>query len=128
MGAPLVPPPGWEELGDRPFSFYPAILNIAHNEWRYISATWSEVQVRNTKTGEDIWMPRAYLGAISQVDEPAIIVGLRKEVEWRSGAIVPHVRRVLEMPRAVNGPLPLNQSPEPAPVVSIRLESPAERR
>src|SRR6266567_6130049 len=64
MAVPPAPPP-LEQLGPRPFSFYPAIGNIAHNEWLYQRATWSEVQVRNTKTLEEIWVPRRLVGEIS---------------------------------------------------------------
>ena len=61
MAVPPAPPP-LEQLGPRPFSFYPAIGNIDHNEWLYERATWSEVQVRNTKSGQEIWVPRRLLG------------------------------------------------------------------
>ena len=33
--------PQLETLGDRPFSFYPPIIGIEHNEWIYRRATWS---------------------------------------------------------------------------------------
>src|SRR5437588_824975 len=39
-----IPPP-LEHLGARPFSLYPAILNIEHNEWLFRKATWSEILV-----------------------------------------------------------------------------------
>ena len=74
MAVPPAPPP-LEQLGPRPFSFYPAIGNIAHNEWLYQRATWSEVLIRNTKTAEEIWVPRRLLGEISRIDEPVMIVG-----------------------------------------------------
>jgi hypothetical protein len=59
------------------------------------------------------------------VEEPTMIWGLAKEIEFRAGALVPHVRRVIEMPRAVNDyPRPASAGgPVPAPVVGIRLES-----
>ena len=124
MSAPPIPPP-FEHLGQRPFSFFPPIVGIEHNEWRYQKATWSEVLVRNTKTGDELWVPRRYLGEISKVEEPTMIWGLVKEIEFRAGALVPHVRRVIEMPRAVNDyPRPAQEpGPVPAPVVGIRLES-----
>ena len=71
-------------------------------------------------------MPRRYLGEISRVDAPVMIVGLLAELEYRAGVVWPAERRVIEMPRAVNdGPRPrMTQSPAArAPVVSIRLES-----
>lgn len=130
MSVPPVPPP-LEQLGHRPFSFYPAILNIQHNEWLYRRATWSEVLVQNTKTNEELWLARAYFAEISRVDEPVMIVGLLKELEYRAGAVWPAQRRVIEMPRAVNetrrrfAPEP---APGPAPVIGIRIESSHESR
>jgi len=124
MAVPPVPPP-LAQLGARRFSFYPAILNIQHNEWLYRQATWSEVLVQNGKTSEEVWVPRRYLGEISRVDEPVMIVGLLKELEYREGAIRPVERRVIEMPRAVNeSPRVRLGKAEPtlAPVVGIRLE------
>src|SRR5258708_25542191 len=100
MAVPPAPPP-LEQLGPRPFSFYPPIGNIAHNEWLYQRATWSEVLVRNTKTAAEIWVPRRLVGEISRVDEPVMIVGLTKEMEYRGGALWPVVRRVIAIPLAV---------------------------
>jgi hypothetical protein len=124
MAVPPIPPP-LAQLGRRPFSFYPAILNAGHNEWIYRSATWSDVLVRNTKTNEEVSVPRRYLGEISSVDAPVMIVGLLAELEFRAGVVWPAERRVIEMPRAVNDiPRPrLAQSQAArAPVVGIRLE------
>jgi hypothetical protein len=130
MAVPPIPPP-LAQLGGRPFSFYPAILNAGHNEWIYRSATWSEVLVRNTKTNEEISVPRRYLGEISRVDAPVMIVGLLAELEYRSGAVWPVERRVIEMPRAVNdAPRPRVARPpaDRAVVVGIRLESDSNSR
>jgi len=125
MAVPPIPPP-LAQLGRRPFSFYPAILHAGHNEWVYRSATWSDVLVRNTKTNEEVSVPRRYLGEISSVDAPVMIVGLLAELEFREGAVWPAERRVIEMPRAVNdSPRPRAQRSQasPAPVIGIRLES-----
>src|SRR2546423_1697597 len=103
MAIPPIPPP-LESLGSRKFSFYPAILNIEHNEWLYRKATWSEVLVTNAKTGEDLWIPRRFLGELSRIDDPVVIVGLSKELEYRGGAVWPYQRRVIHMPLAVNDP------------------------
>lgn len=132
MAVPPAPPP-LEQLGPRPFSFYPAIGNIPHNEWLYQRATWSEVLVRNTKTAEEIWVPRRLLGEISRTDEPVMIVGLTKEMEYRGGALWPAVRRVIEMPLAVNEsarPKPVVETAEakPAPVIGIRTDDGTESR
>lgn len=130
MAVPPIPPP-LAQLGGRPFSFYPAILNAGHNEWIYRSATWSDVLVRNTKTNEEVSVPRRYLGEISRVDAPVMIVGLLAEMEYREGALWPAERRVIEMPRAVNdSPRPRLASPPAgrAAVVGIRLESSSNSR
>jgi hypothetical protein len=123
MPGPSIPPP-IAQLGARSFSFYPAILNIQHNEWVYQSATWSEVLVRNTGSNETISIPRRYVGDISRVEAPVMIVGLIVELEYREGAICPAKRRVIEMPLAVNEsfPRPAPVRTEPAPVIGIRLE------
>ncbi len=131
MPVPPIPPP-FEQLGHRPFSFYPTIVGIDHNEWRYQQATWSEVLVRNTKTAQEIWVPRRFLGELAKIEEPVMIWGLLKELEYKAGVVVPHVRRVIEMPRAVNetprGPEPAAEIPRPAPVVGISLDSHTENR
>jgi hypothetical protein len=96
-----------EQLGGRTFSFYPAIIGIDHNEWSFKEATWSEALVINAKSGEEIWVPRRSIGQVAKVEEPMAIVGLNTELEFRNGSVVPHNRRVIEMPKAVNeGPRP----------------------
>ena len=62
--------PALEDLGERHFSFYPAILNIEHNEWRLKRVAWSEILVVNTKTGEELWIPRRLVGEIVQRRSP----------------------------------------------------------
>ena len=128
MSSPVIPPPV-EALRHRPFSFYPAILNIAHNQWQYRKATWSDVLVVNARTGLEIWIPRRFLGEISRIEDPMVIVGLLKELEYKKGAVWPYQRRVIEMPMAVGArtppPLPARRTGL-APVVGIRLESKSE--
>jgi hypothetical protein len=130
VSVPPIPTP-LSQLGNCPFSFYPPIVDIEHNEWIFRRATWSEIQVVNTKTAIELWLPRHFVGEISMVGEPVVIVGLVKELEYRAGAVIPHIRRVIEMPRAVNGsPRPRIRPAEPsrpAAVVGIRLE-PRESR
>lgn len=91
-------PPEYQDLQERPFSFYPAILGVEHNEWRLLEATWSEMMVRNTRQPLEVAIPRSYFAELSQVEEPVIIVGLKQELEYRSGAVWPHRRKVLSMP------------------------------
>jgi hypothetical protein len=128
MSSPVIPPP-LQALGHRPFSFYPALLNIEHNKWQYRKATWSDVLVVNARTGQEIWIPRRFLGEISRIEDPVVIVGLLKELEYKEGAVWPYRRRVIEMPIAV-GARQRPSSPElaagPAPVIGIRLEPDTE--
>ncbi|MEO8027735.1 MAG: hypothetical protein ABI823_14730 [Bryobacteraceae bacterium] len=133
MSVPPLPPP-LDALGQRKFSFYPAILNIEHNEWIFRKTSWSEILVFNPAGNFELWVPRRYLGEVSRIDEPVVIVGLSKELEFKGGMLMAHERRVLEMPRAVNeGPRIRTEEEQaaesqPAPVVGIRLESGAESR
>ena len=130
MASPPIPPP-LDHLAARPFSFYPPIVNIEHNEWLFRKATWSEIQVFNCRSEEELWIPRGFIGEVSRVDDPVLIVGLNRELELKGGMIVPFQRRIIEMPVAVNAPIPASGSTEersePAPVVGIRLE-PSDRR
>ncbi len=128
MSAPPLPP-SIEMLGHRPFSFYPPILNVQHNEWRFLKATWSEILVSNTKSGDELWLSHRYVGELSRVDEPVMILGLKKELEYTGGQVLPHVRRVIEMPRSIGiYPAADPASAQQAPVVGIRLEAGAESR
>src|SRR5215471_11111970 len=131
MASPPIPP-SLEHLATRPFSFYPPILNIEHNEWLFRKATWSEILVVNCKSGAEIWIPRRFIGEVSRIDDPVLIVGLNRELEYKAGAVWPYQRRVLQMPVAVGAPPTSSaaDAPErssPAPVVGIRLE-PSDKR
>ena len=131
MPAPHIPTP-LEQLGNRPFSFYPAIRSIQHNEWQLRRAHSDEIQVMNTKSLQELWIPRGFLSGVSSIEEPVVIVGLLKELEYREGIVVPHVRRVIQMPLAANDvPRPWLSAPPPepgqlAPVVGIRVEGTPE--
>ena len=61
----------------------------------------------NTKSQQELWIRRGFLSGVSSIEEPIVIVGIVKELECREGG-GPHVRRVIEMPRAVRtmGPGP----------------------
>jgi hypothetical protein len=122
-GPPI--PASFEGLGRRPFSFYPPIVNVEHNEWILRRADWTDFRVINTKTKTELCVPRRFVGEGALVEEPVMIVGLVKELEYREGAVLPHVRRVIEMPRAVNA-VATSRSigpPRIAPVVGIRIEA-----
>lgn len=88
-----------EDLAGRRFSFYPAIVNIEHNEWELKRSAWSEILVANTATQEELWIPRRFVGEVSSVDDPVVIVGLRKELEYKAGSVWPRERRLLTMQR-----------------------------
>ncbi len=127
---PLLPSP-LGDLGRRRFSFYPAIKGVEHNEWILGRATWTEIQVINAKTAEELFVPRRLVGEVSRAEGPVAIVGLLKELEYHKGVVLPHSRRVIEMPRAVNGssrPAAANAPAHPASVVAIRAEPVGESR
>ncbi|MGA8027321.1 MAG: hypothetical protein WB992_09245 [Bryobacteraceae bacterium] len=122
MSAPLVPSP-LDYVGRSRFSFYPPIQNAEPNEWMLGSGSWSEVQVVNAATGGELWIPRQYVGAVSEAGGPLLIVGLTKELEFRAGALGPRVKRVIEMPQANENPADRFPRPSgPAPVIGIRIE------
>ncbi len=130
MASPPIPP-SLEHLATRPFSFYPPILNVEHNEWLFRKASWSEIQVLNCRTQEDIWIPRRFIGEVSRVDDPVLIVGLNRELEFKGGSVWPYQKRVIQMPVTVGAtarvPEEAPERAEPAPVVGIRLE-PSDKR
>ena len=85
-------------LESRRFSFYPAIRGIEHNEWTLQDSTWSEIQVRNGSTGDEFWIPRRHLGGASSTDSPVVILGLRRELEYKAGGVYPYRKIITEMP------------------------------
>jgi hypothetical protein len=125
MASPPIPPL-LGHLAARPFSFYPPILHVEHNEWIFRKATWSDLVVVNHKSGVEISIPRTFVGEISLIDHPVVIVGLSRELEYKDGAVSPYQRRVIEMPIAVGEGR--KQRGAPAPVVAIRLESRRDSR
>jgi hypothetical protein len=131
VNAPHIPTQ-LDQLGSRPFSFYPSIVGVEHNQWRLRRVTWTEVHVMNTKSDLEMWVPRHLVGEVSLIEEPVRIVGLVKELEYKAGALIPHRRRVLEMPRAVGDspramfrPVPAENGPR---VVGIRVEEGSRAR
>ncbi len=96
---PETPQHTLDDLGERRFSFYPAIVNVEHNEWTLKRVLWSEILVFNAKSGEEIWIPRRFVGEISSVEEPVVIIGLTRELEYKAGSVWQRDRRVLSMPK-----------------------------
>jgi hypothetical protein len=130
MASPPIPPQ-LEHLATRPFSFYPPIIGIEHNEWLYRNANWSEILVVNCRSAAEIWIPRRFVGEVARVEDPVLIVGLARELEYKGGMIVPFQRRVIEMPLAVGGSAQSSSDQDraaPAPIVGIRTASPTDRR
>jgi hypothetical protein len=133
--APL--PATLDHLSGRRFSFFPPIRNIGSNEWLYRRATWSECIVANLESGDEFTVPRIFIGEASSIDEPvagepATVVELHRELEWRGGAILPCQRRVIELPVPRTEAATEDATEENprtgrlAPVVSIRLEPKTE--
>lgn len=126
MSAPLIPSP-LDYVGRCRFSFYPPIKNAEPNEWVLGSRSWSEAQVFNAVTGRELWIPRQYVGGVSDTTGSVLIVRLTKELEYRSGALGPCVKRVIEMPHAEServspGIHRSRGASGPASVIGIRIE------
>jgi hypothetical protein len=102
----------FDALGDRLFAFYPPIIGVDHNEWRFKKIEWSESLVENPASGVEIWVPRTWLGEISRVEEPLLIVGLKRELQYKAGSLVPYQRKVVGMPR-VHSAAPVPELPRP---------------
>jgi len=85
-------------LEGRRFSFFPAIRSVEHNEWTLTNETWSEFLAHNVHGGEEVWIPRGMLGEISSTDSPVLIVGLRRELEYKAGSVFPYRSQVVQMP------------------------------
>src|ERR1035441_5384915 len=119
-------PPSLDQLAGRTFAFYPALLGVVHNEWRFEKTTWSEILVTNTQTGSEIWIPRRFVGEVSRTDDPILIVGLNRELEIKSGMVVAHQRRVISMPGAVGVTGATSATApgvgEPKPLSGLRLD------
>lgn len=122
--APL--PSNLQQFGGRRFAFHPPIRDIGPNEWLYRRATWSECIVMNTVTGQEICVPRMFIGDVTRQDEPVMLVRLTRELAWKEGVVAPRETRIIEFPRPLTEleaePEKTNAPRKPAPVVNIRLE------
>lgn len=126
MSAPPLPSP-LDYIGLRRFAFYPPIAHPDPNEWVLGIGARSEVQVVNVYSGRELWIPRQYIGAVSETNSSVLVVGLTKALRFREGTIEPQVKQVIQMPSVERKPALLGaHAPYPlhgAPVVAIRLES-----
>ena len=91
--------------GDSAFTFFPPVRGFAENRWRYREATRIEFSAVNGAGGEQVWFPRSAV-AYMTVEEGAITLAFRKEMEYSNGAVWP-VRRQAGEP----------EEPEPEPEV-----------
>jgi hypothetical protein len=119
MAPPPIVPSSFH-LSARPFSFYPALAAAPHNEWRLLKTTWQDWLVVNTRTGEELSVPRRFVGEVSTSLEGAMVVSLLRNLRVANGVALPFERRVIEMPRAAAPPKARHAGP--AQVVPIRLE------
>ncbi len=110
-----------DSLRNRRFSFYPAIHGVQHNEWTLLESTWSEIQVHNSASGQEFWIPRSHLGNVSSTDSPVLIQGLRRELEAKAGGVFPHRKVVTEIPTTAAGRAQQAPSAGAAPPKPIRV-------
>lgn len=131
VSVPLIPAPLPELVGG-PFAFHPPIAGVKHNEWVLRRSGWTDLLVMNTKTSEELLVPRRYVGDVQESEDGSQIVALTEAVEYQHGRVLPLRRGVLEMP-----PLRTEEAPafrrrretgRPAAVVAIRLEPRTESR
>jgi len=112
-----------EQLGSLPFSFDPPIGGRETTQWRYSRCTWDEVLVADARTGEEIAIPRRFLGSVSTLDDCGIFVTLPRRLEARDGVALPAERRVVAMPAPGETGWTSIPHASPASVVPIRLQS-----
>ena len=121
---PIAPLPApLQSLSGRHFSFDPPIRNIEDNHWLYQRASWNEIVLANRELGNEVCVPRQFLGDVTEEDDGSLVMRLTRELEWHGGVVLPRERRVIEFPSAPH-PASLSQLPasRPAAVVNIRLE------
>lgn len=106
---------------------YPPIRNAEPNDWLLGSGSWFEVRLVNAATGREMWIPRQYVAGVSDRNG-ILVVELTNEIEFRSGALEPKEKRVIEMPIAAEQSQPRRKhaSAGPACVVGIRLDDQAQ--
>ena len=121
LNAPL--PALLEHLTGRRFSFDPPIRNIEDHSWLYRRASWNEIVVVNRGSGEEICVPRRFLGEVAEAEDHSLILHLTGELEWRDGGVLPRESRVIEFPAGrIGEATERSQFHRRAAVVNIRLE------
>src|ERR1035437_6795835 len=96
MASPPLEQP-FDHMAARAFSFFPPIVGIEHNEWLLRQVNWSEVLVANQATNQELWIPRRYFGEASRIEDPVLIVGLTREMEYQGGMLRPFKQRLIQM-------------------------------
>jgi len=71
--------------------------------------------VRNVAGGFEVSIPRGFVGRITETDKPVRIVGLTQELEYKTGAVWPVRRKVVEMKPSPLMRAPSSEPSEPAP-------------
>jgi hypothetical protein len=128
-GTVPLKPSHHQQLIGRRFAFHPPIRNIRHNVWALRRATGPELLIVHLRSGVEFAIQRSFVGALSHIEDPVIVVALRREMHYVFGGLVPVRRTVIELPLSVAKTV--REPPHsglPAPVVSIRTEPPGERR
>lgn len=121
----LTPAP-LPELAYSRFRFEPAIAGVEHNEWTLRRATWTEMVVVNARGGQELAVPRRYLGRIVETGDSIRGVRLVEALECHAGRVRPVRRGVIEMgPRREGEAAPWlrREAGNPAPVIAIRVEA-----
>lgn len=126
---PLEQP--FDHMAARPFSFFPPIVGIEHNEWLLRQVNWSEVLVANEATNQELWIPRRFFGQASMTEDPILIVGLTRELEYQGGMLRPFKQRLIKMPTGPAAPTATPDGPADRKAASammhVRSESSDKR-
>ena len=118
---PLEQP--FDHMAARSFSFFPPIVGIEHNEWLLRQVNWSEVLVANQGTNQELWIPRRYFGQASMIEDPVLIVGLTRELEYQGGMLRPFKQRLIKMPSAPPASAASAEGPDHAASDMMRVRS-----
>ena len=117
MSSPLHLVPAWApELARHRFSFSPAIVGVAHNEWTLHRVTVDDAVVFNTATNEELSIPRRYIEDVSKR-----VVTLVRRLEHVDGVVRPVNRSVIQMPQPSDAPRV--RTAGPVSVIAIREEA-----
>jgi hypothetical protein len=100
-------------------AFFPPVRGFDENRWKFGQATRVDFGATNLASGAEIWIPRSSVSYVT-VEEGAITIALRREMEYSNGAVWP-VRTAVEEPderQAQPAPEEESQVPSPKPQVT----------